>query len=454
MAGHFITQNSSEHEILTNVCYRIVPSSISSEGILKNSINFLKYPLPLLELQIGLVCILHHTIHFFFKRFGITELGSQIVKLGDEVYALLTFGVFISSTFTSIIVKSNYDPSRKYAGYQARNIVSLKPKSHLRILACIHKPDHVTSVISLLEAFHPATDRPIDICVLHLIQLIGRATPILISHQKQSRITNPRSQNVIFSFAQYQQNKCDTVYVSTFTIINKPKIMNEDISILALDELTSLILLPLHRRWSIHGQIESEDQDIRIVNCKVLEKAPCSVGIFFDRGKLGFPFSMEATPRPSLSICMIFLGGRDDREALSLSKRIVKDSRTRLTIIRLLPEGLGMDSKEDEDTMIDSWALKELIKNQTDSLSNIEYKEKFVKDGPATALILHSIEDEYDLFLVGRRHGVISPQTLGLSEWTEFSELGVIGDLFASNDLNTRAAVLVVQQQMKIKLGR
>ncbi|XP_050225108.1 cation/H(+) antiporter 11-like [Mercurialis annua] len=388
---------------------------------------------------------------------GVIELCTNLMArdsgtIGDEAFAFLTFGVFISSAFVSLIVKYCYDPSRKYAGYQARNIMCLKPKSRLRILACIHKPDHVTSVISLLDAFLPTEDRPIDIYVVHLIQLIGRATPVLISHQMQSLITDPRSQNIIFAFTQYQQNRWGTVCASTFTAINKPKIMNEDISMLALDKFTSLILLPLHRRWSIHGRVESEDQDIRLVNCKVLEKAPCSVGIFFDRGKLGRPFSMAATPKPSISICMIFLGGADDREALSLAKRIVMDPRTRLTVIHLVPQGLDLESDENEDLMIDSWALNEVIDNQTNSLSNTEYREVRVKDGPATAIILHSIVDEYDLFLLGRRHGEKSPQTLGLSEWTELSELGIIGDLFASNDLNTRAAVLVVQQQKQIRL--
>ncbi|XP_050225072.1 cation/H(+) antiporter 11-like [Mercurialis annua] len=377
----------------------------------------------------------------------------DIGLIGDGAYAFLTFGVFISSAFASIITKFYYDPSKKYGGYQARNIMSLKPKSHLRILSCIHKPDHVPSAISLLEAFHPTKDRPIDICVIHLIKLIGRATPVLTSHQMQGLITDPQSQNVVISFAQYQENKCDCIFVSTFTAMNKPKMMNEDISTLALDKLTSLILLPLHRQWSIHGQIQSEDQDIRIVNNKILEKAPCSVGIFFDRGKFGQPFSMAATPRPSLSICMIFLGGGDDREALSLSKRIVKDSRTHLTVIHLAHEGLDMEFNEDDDLIIDSWAIKDLIKNQTESLSNIDYKKKIVKDGPETALILHSIVDEYDLFLLGRRHDKKTPQILGLSEWIELSELGVIGDLLASDDLNTKAAVLVVQQQKQIRFG-
>lgn len=40
-----------------------------------------------------------------------------------------------------------------------------------------------------------------------------------------------------------------------------------------------------------------------------------------------------------------------------------------------------------------------------------------------------------------------SVQTMGLSEWCEFPELGVVGDLLASTDLSSRVSALVVQQQ-------
>jgi hypothetical protein len=55
--------------------------------------------------------------------------------------------------------------------------------------------------------------------------------------------------------------------------------------------------------------------------------------------------------------------------------------------------------------------------------------------------------NEYDLIIVGRRHNVNSPQTSGLAEWSEFPELGTLGDLLASSDLNNGTSVFVVQQQ-------
>lgn len=54
--------------------------------------------------------------------------------------------------------------------------------------------------------------------------------------------------------------------------------------------------------------------------------------------------------------------------------------------------------------------------------------------------------DNYDLIIVGRSHPN-SPLLLGLHEWSECPELGVIGDLLSSPDGETTASVLVIQQQ-------
>ncbi|KAI7979458.1 Cation/H(+) antiporter 15 [Camellia lanceoleosa] len=54
----------------------------------------------------------------------------------------------------------------------------------------------------------------------------------------------------------------------------------------------------------------------------------------------------------------------------------------------------------------------------------------------------------YDLFIVGRGQGMVSPLTAGLTDWSEFPELGAIGDLLASSDFAATMSVLVVQQYL------
>ncbi|MCI51587.1 cation/H(+) antiporter 15-like, partial [Trifolium medium] len=54
--------------------------------------------------------------------------------------------------------------------------------------------------------------------------------------------------------------------------------------------------------------------------------------------------------------------------------------------------------------------------------------------------------DYFDLVIVGKGH----PQSVllrGHDQWSECPELGVIGDMLASQDFMTKASVLVIQQQ-------
>ena len=74
-----------------------------------------------------------------------------------------------------------------------------------------------------------------------------------------------------------------------------------------------------------------------------------------------------------------------------------------------------------------------------------------MKDGPDTALVIRSLVTEYDLIIVGRQAGVETPQTSGLLQWSEYPELGVLGDLLASTDAAGKASVFVMQQQRTAK---
>ncbi|GMJ00812.1 cation/H+ exchanger 4 [Hibiscus trionum] len=96
----------------------------------------------------------------------------------------------------------------------------------------------------------------------------------------------------------------------------------------------------------------------------------------------------------------------------------------------------GCGNLLDWDTMLDAEVLKDIRQNDVSNGGNITYIEQVSKHGPQTAKIIRSLVGDYDLIIVGRRYGVNSLQTTGLSEWSEFPEL----------DLDCRAIVLVVQQ--------
>ncbi|XP_048326811.2 cation/H(+) antiporter 3 [Ziziphus jujuba] len=377
--------------------------------------------------------------------------------LDDQSYAVMLLIILALSILVPIVVKYLYDPSRKYAGYQKRNIMHLKPNSELRVLACINRPDNVPAMINLLDYSCPTKENPITVYVLHLIELIGRASPIFISHQIQKKtISNVSySENVILSFSRFERDNWGTVNVNAFTAISPPKLMYDDICTMALNRLTSLIILPFHRKWSIDGSVEVDDNMVRTLNSSVLERAPCSVGILVSRGNSQRRGNANALPNSDVyvhSVCTIFMGGKDDREALVFAKRMAKDPSISLTVIQFIPpKELPENPNLKWEKMLDAEVLKD-VRYSNSSVAGeagfVGYTEEVVKDGSETALIVRSLVDDYDLIITGRRYGVESPQTSGLMEWSEFPELGAIGDLLVSTDVYGRASVLVVQQQV------
>ncbi|KAL6130953.1 hypothetical protein ACLB2K_069331 [Fragaria x ananassa] len=365
----------------------------------------------------------------------------------DSIFALTLASIVVTATLVPLIVKRLYDPAKKYTAYGRRDIMHLKPNAELKIVACIHRSGNIPAVINLLDAACPTKENPIDIYVLHLMELIGRSSPVFISHQMQQKsISNAYSDNVVLYFNEFVRENLGAVTLNIFTAISRPKYMQEDICTLAMDKQTSLIVLPFHRAWAIDGSIESDDSAIRTLNRNVLERAPCSVGILVDCGHLGRSASVVASGR-SFSMAVIFFGGQDDREALSFAKRMASDTMISLTVIHVVAKNNVTGGEWDK--ILDTEMLKEFKHSQKGEGFAI-FLEEVVKDGRETTVLLKSIVDEHDLIIVGRRFQVECPQTAGLTEWSDFPELGTIGDLLASPDLNCKASIVVIKHQQQI----
>ncbi|KAL3528444.1 hypothetical protein ACH5RR_007766 [Cinchona calisaya] len=363
-------------------------------------------------------------------------------------FTLSILATAVIATFVPFMVRLLYDPSRKYANYQKRNIMHSRLGGKLPILTCIHSSDNIVASVNLLDAFTPTTEYPIIVHALHLIELRGRASPIFISHQAQRRIISniSYSENVILAFKQFERNNWGAVSFQAFTAISPRKLMHEDICTLSLNVLASIIILPFHRKWGIDGSIEYEDHSLRTLNRSILERSPCSVGILIDSGHLGRSSSMASLVK-TYSIVVIFLGGNDDQEALTLARRMTRNDNINLTIIRYLSKGRDNQGCSDmDDDVLDIKVLYDFKQNRI-GRGKVTYIEKIVDDCSEMVWLLRSIANEYDLIIVGRRYKVESSLTSGLEEWSDVPELGVIGDLLASGDLRRRASVLVVQQQ-------
>ncbi|XP_039046991.1 cation/H(+) antiporter 4-like [Hibiscus syriacus] len=322
---------------------------------------------------------------------GIVEIASysnmkDMTIMSDEMFCYLTIMIILVSSIVPILVKRLYDPSRKYLCFQKRTIMNTKLNQELRMISCIHVPDNVNSIISLLHACCLTRDSFIALDVLHLVKLRGRATPIFIAHDAlpKTKSNCSYSENAIVAFSEFQRNYLESVSVKVFTAVSPPNSMYEDICKLAMDRLTSFILLPFHR-WCIDGSTESEDQTIRNLNFHILEMAPCSVGILVDvRHNLNsFNFTDKSSSShnsSSYNIAVIFMGGQDDREALALAKRISQDESVSLTVIHLKSSNRLDTFRAEIDRMLD----EEMLSDIKESVKST-YLEEQVTDGTESA---------------------------------------------------------------------
>ncbi|KAK7242960.1 hypothetical protein RIF29_37742 [Crotalaria pallida] len=368
---------------------------------------------------------------------------SEVISSGG--YTVMMVSVMIIASIVQMSVKFLYDPSKKYAVYQRRNIMNLKPYTELKVVACIHKPHHITPITDILDLCCPTSENPIIVNALHLVELIGSSLPIFISHglhrKNLSRFQNSSySDDVILAFEMYEHDNVGTTKIHTYTAISPSNLMYEDVCHLALDKFASIIFLPFHQRWKSDGSIDSDDKNVRTLNKKVLEISPCSVGILVTRAGIKLIRESSIT-----RLAMIFLSGKDDREGLCLAKRACKNPSIQLVVYHLISEDKSYI--EEDENLGDKAVLRDI----DIVMENVTYKRLILNDGPQTASFLHDIVNEHDYFIVGRRHGINSPQTRGLSDWSEFPELGAIGDYLASPDFKTSASVLVVEQQMTKK---
>ncbi|KAK1568354.1 hypothetical protein Q3G72_023442 [Acer saccharum] len=358
--------------------------------------------------------------------------------ISKETFTNLVVCMIFQAVFTVPVIRAIYDTSRKYMAYNRRTIQHTKRQSELRVVVCIHELDNLASVLNILEVCYPTRESPFAVFVLNLEELFGGLTPLFISHRYHSLNSGKptRARGIIKCFDQYEEQKQRLVGVECFTSVTPYSTMHDDICSLANEKSTELIIFPFQN---------FENSYIRGVNKHVLDNAPCSVAIFFGHGILAEPRFLYSDIM--VNVCCVFIGGPDDREALALGSRMVENPCIRLTVARFIEvdqtSGINMAETIQDAEAISTFKMKTYRKRQVNEVS---YKEEKISQVGDTTRVLQSMENEFDLMLVGRRHDDNYMILKGLSEWTEIEELGAIGDLMLSWDVS-RASILVVQQQ-------
>lgn len=122
------------------------------------------------------------------------------------------------------------------------------------------------------------------------------------------------------------------------TSISSLSTIHEDICHVAEEKRVAMILLPFHMRWGGEEEeaIENIGQGWREVNQRVLQSAPCSVAVLVNRG-VGRRYEQTAETNANFvgkRVCLIFIGGSDDRRVLELGSRMAEHPAIRLSVVR------------------------------------------------------------------------------------------------------------------------
>ncbi|OIT06869.1 PREDICTED: cation/H(+) antiporter 15-like isoform X1 [Nicotiana attenuata] len=387
---------------------------------------------------------------------GIMELAflndfKKNKDMSEENYTIMLISVVVITGVISPLVKVLYDPSRRYIAYKRRTIMHSRDNDELRILACIHSQENVRAVISLLQVSNPTKESRVNLVVLHLTKLTGRASSVLVAHRKRDKPSlNPtQSERIFNAFEKFGQQNNDLIMVQCYKGISPYATMHNDVCSLALEKRTTLIIVPFHKHWIFEKRIETS-YAYRHLNKNVLEKAPCSVGILIDRGST--KKSRYAITVPSLyRVVVLFFGGADDREALSYAERMSGHPSVQMTLIRFTRSSSsenivgGTERSKVLDTQILSEFNHRFLRSE-----QVSYQEAEVNRGADVLEVIKSLGNFYDLVMVGRRH-IDSPILLQLTKRNnEDGELGFIGELLAASDIESETSVLVMQQQTRL----
>ncbi|CAM8975488.1 unnamed protein product [Rhodiola kirilowii] len=411
----------------------------------------LYYEVPLGDsLALGLIMSLRGQVEFVLF---IHWMDKSIIKV--PAFTLMTLLTIMVTGVATPLISIVYDPTKPYMINKRRTIQHMPPNTQLHVVACIHDQESVSGIINLIEVSNPTHSSPFIVYALHLMELVGRASPVFIDHSKEDGSANFLDNNPIHhALKLYEETRQDLVKIHPFTAVSPQRSMYQDICELSLTSKATLIILPFHKEClNPHGGAELVRRGVRTLNTNVLAHAPCSVGVLVDKEPSQNPLRVAATARPRCSsrqfthnFAVLFLGGADAREALSYADRMAGNPDVSLTVVRFLSHNyIGDDEMEKKlDDGLVTWFW---VKNE--GKEHVVYREVVVRNGEETVAAIQAMNDNsYNLWIMGRRQGINPVLLEGLTDWHQNNELGVIGDYVASMDFGGLASVLVLQQQI------
>ncbi|XP_075477076.1 cation/H(+) antiporter 18-like [Primulina tabacum] len=401
------------------------------------------------------------TLGFLMNTKGLVELivlniGKDRGVLNDQTFAIMVLMALFTTFITTPTVIAIYKPAQMaISEYKHRTIQRKKTSSQLRILACFFSTRNIPTLINLIETSRGKGKKGgLRVYAMHLMELSERSSAILMVHKARrngmpfwNKSQDYNSNQIVVAFETFQH--LSQVSIQPTTAISPMSSMHEDICSSAESKRAAIIILPFHKHQRLDGLLETTRIDLRYVNRRVLEYAPCSVGILVDRGLGGT--SHIAASNVSYTITVFFFGGHDDREALSHGGLMAEHPGISLNVVRFIvhPKVVGdsvqldIENQNCPESRSDDEEFLAEFKNKVSEDVSIKFEEITVSDEAETTNAIRTFS-RCNLILVGRMpEGQL---VVAFKKKCECPELGPVGNLLISPGFTTTASVLVVQQ--------
>ncbi|OMO74903.1 Cation/H+ exchanger [Corchorus olitorius] len=404
--------------------------------------------------------------------------GRGMKAFDQPTFTLAMLAILVMTAIVGPVIHFTHKSNRNLKQFYHRNLERSRPEAALRVLTCLHSTKNLSGMINLLHISNATRKSPIVVFAVHLVELAGRNTAMLIFHDKDktgechdigNNATREKAeaQQIVTSFESFEEDN-HAVTVQPLTAVSPYATMHEDVSTFADDKLANIILIPFHKHPNALGGWVDENLQHRELNQNLLANAPCTIALLVDRG-LTSPLYMESHSGGAgvrqCHVAMLFVGGPDDREALAYAWRMAGTPRVTLTVVRFLPGKDVCELPERDDDDLEDGILTAMYERERDKQlddeyiyefrfktmndQSVAYIEKIINSGEEIVSTLNSAYSNFDLFIVGRGDGVESPLTIGLSSFSEYPELGALGETMVSLSSESRSpapSVLVVQQ--------
>ncbi|GMH15423.1 hypothetical protein Nepgr_017264 [Nepenthes gracilis] len=388
------------------------------------------------------------TLGLMMNMKGVVEIAmyrNLILRkiISVPLFTVLTLSCVMTTAIvgplTKIFYKEPINSDHEFIRSHRFTIQATLLKSELRILSYIHKENNVPGIIWFLKALNPTKTGPICLYVTHVMELVGRAAPVMIHHQKHSRKCKHNGCiHIMRAFENYILCSEGRVTIQPYTMIAPFRNIHEGICRLAQDKRVSFIIVPfLAKDQDSDGQCSF----LAKLNSKIQGYAPCTVGILVDRAINTHQGGCENF---CYHVVVVFLGGEDDREVLAYAALMSRNPCVSITLVRIFVEKECTGGKKEiemDNASVDEFRMKNINNERA------MYREIRVNDWDQAIRVIISLDGSYDLIMVGQQqYGENRLLDQAIVVWSENPELGTIGDMLVSSDFHGGTVSVLVMR--------